>query len=197
MAKSKKPAKPSKSAPATVLEKAVDATADTDSGGDDLEQLSVAELAAQLRSAREENAQLNDALLRAQAEAENIQRRAQNEIATGRKFALEGFARELLEVKDNLERAAEVQLDATESAAVRNMNEGLALTLKQLDAVLTRFSVLEVEAAPGIRLDPEVHQAISVAASAEIQAGHIVSVVQKGFTLNARLLRPAMVVVAQ
>ena len=113
-----------------------------------------------------------------------------------RKYAIEGFAQELLGVRDSLDRASSVAFDEGAGEAVEKMKEGLGLTLKQLDIAMARFAVVEVEAGPGVRFDPERHQAISTTPSAEIEADHIVSVVQKGFLLKERLLRPAMVVVA-
>jgi len=157
----------------------------------------VDELRAQLEAALDESAQFKDAMLRAKAEAENTRRRAQDEVVKTRKFAIEGFAKELLEVKDNLDRAAAVALDDGAGAAVQMMKEGLGLTRKQLDAALARFAVVEVEAAPGVKFDPARHQAVSTAPAADIAPDHIVEVVQKGFVLrDERLLRPAMVVVA-
>ncbi|MGR3984929.1 MAG: nucleotide exchange factor GrpE [Gammaproteobacteria bacterium] len=154
-------------------------------------------LIAKLQQSQTEHAEAHDGLLRARAEVENVRRRSQNEIVAARKFAIEGFARELLGVRDSLERAASVALDEGASEPVGQMKEGLGLTLKQFDLALARFAVVEVEAAPGTRFDPECHQAISTAASDEFEADHIVSVVQKGFLLKERLLRPAMVIVAQ
>jgi len=183
-------AEPGPDAPA-----AADETADETAAADSPP--SADELRAQLESSQAENAQMKDGLLRAKAEVENIRRRSQNEIVAARKFAIEGFARELLEVKDSLDRAAAVELDEGAGEAVRQMKEGLGLTLKQLDLAMSRFAVVEVEAAPGVRFDPECHQAVSMAAGGEVEADHIVSVVQKGFLLKERLLRPAMVVVAK
>ncbi|MDD9883799.1 MAG: nucleotide exchange factor GrpE [Gammaproteobacteria bacterium] len=173
-----------------------DETADQTPNAAPSAEMSADELRAQLESNQAENAAMKDRLLRAKAEVENIRRRSQNEIAAARKFAIEGFAKELLEVKDNLDRAAAVELDAGAGAAVRQMKEGLGLTLKQLDLALARFAVSEVEAAPGVKFDPQRHQAVSATPSAEVAADHIVTVVQKGFALRERLLRPAMVVVA-
>lgn len=173
-----------------------DETADQTPNAAPSAEMSVDELRAQLESTQAENAAMKDRLLRAKAEVENIRRRSQNEIAAARKFAIEGFAKELLEVKDNLDRAAAVELDAGAGAAVQQMKEGLGLTLKQLDLALARFAVSEVEAAPGVKFDPQRHQAVSATPSAEVAADHIVTVVQKGFALRERLLRPAMVVVA-
>ena len=160
------------------------------------EALSAEELLERLNDAEAQNAQMKDGLLRARAEIENIRRRSQNEVVAARKFAIEGFAQELLGVKDSLDRASSVELDEGAGEAVQKMKEGLSLTLKQLDLALTRFSVVEVEAGPGVRFDPEHHQAISMTPCGDIEADHIVSVVQKGFRLKERLLRPAMVVVA-
>ena len=173
----------------------------TDSGeAEDLAALPADQLLARLNDANAENVQMNaqmkDQLLRTRAEIENIRRRSQNEIVSARKFAIEGFAQELLGVKDSLEQAASVELEQGAGESVQKMKEGLALTLKQLDLAMARFAVAEVEAAPGVPFDPEHHQAISLTRSEDIEAGHIVSVMQKGFTLKERLLRPAMVVVA-
>lgn len=164
---------------------------------DDPAALSAQELRDLLEAAQADHAQAKDALLRARAETENVRRRAQNEIVSARKFAIEGFARELLSVKDSLDRASAVELDEKAGDAVKRMKEGLGLTLKQLDLAMARFAVVEVEAAPGVRFDPERHQAVSMAPSEDIDADHIVEVVQKGFLLKERLLRPAMVVVAK
>jgi len=167
------------------------------SADDDLAAWPPEKLIAKLQQSQTEHAEAHDGLLRARAEIENVRRRSQNEIVAARKFAIEGFARELLGVRDSLERAAAVALDEGASEPVGQMKEGLGLTLKQFDLALARFAVVEVEAAPGTRFDPECHQAISTAASDEFEADHIVSVVQKGFLLKERLLRPAMVIVAQ
>ena len=160
------------------------------------EALSAEELLERLNDAEAQNAQMKDGLLRARAEIENIRRRSQNEVVAARKFAIEGFAQELLGVKDSLDRASSVELDEGAGEAVQKMKEGLSLTLKQLDLAMARFAVVEVEAGPGVRFDPEHHQAISMTPCGDIEADHIVSVVQKGFRLKERLLRPAMVVVA-
>lgn len=174
------------------LESDSGAADDAAAGGPAVERDVEAELAA----AREELNELRDNSLRVRAEMENIRRRSQNEVISARKFAIEGFAQELLEVKDSLDLAAQVELTDHESEAVVRMQEGLALTLKQLDATLSKFAVNEVEAAEGVKFNPEVHQAISMVESDRVESNHIISVMQKGFTLKERLLRPAMVVVA-
>ncbi len=170
---------------------------ETTAAEDDLAALSPEELIEKLQQAQAENAEARDGLLRARAEVENIRRRSQNEINAARKFAIESFAKELLGVRDSLDRAAAVTLDSDAAEPVAQMKKGLGLTLEQFDSALARFEVVEVAAAPGAPFDPECHQAISTAASDEIAPDHIISVVQKGFLLKERLLRPAMVVVAK
>lgn len=154
------------------------------------------QMLGELVTSRAEMEKLKDGYLRAKAEAENIQRRSQNEIASIRKYAVEGFARELLSVADSLDQAAKVRIDDSEAETVAKMKEGLELTLRQLESVFDKFGISPVEADAGIRFNPDVHQAISMVDSKEVESGAIVSVMQKGFTLKDRLLRPAMVVIA-
>lgn len=135
--------------------------------------------------------------LRAVAEVENTRRRAQNDVANARKFAVERFAAETLSVKDSLELARAIEVVEGESAVVEKIREGLDLTLKQLDSVFTKFGIAEIAPDSGEKLDPEQHQAMSLQESSEIAPNHIVSVVQKGYSIHDRLLRPAMVIVAK
>jgi len=145
------------------------------------ELLKRAELAAQ---------EHQDAWLRAKAEADNIRKRAQVEIASAHKFALEAFAGELLAVKDSLEAAL-----AAENASVESMKSGVELTLKQLKNVFERFNLTEIDPA-GQKFDPHRHQAISTVASAA-EPNTVVQVLQKGYLLHERVLRPALVTVAK
>ena len=149
-----------------------------------------------LEALRAENGQLRDEFLRARADAENARKRAQTEIANARRFALEGFASELLNVRDSLDLARSVDLEGTEGV-VEHVVEGLELTLKQLDSAFDRFSVFEVSPEVGDRLDPELHQAMTLAPSTEVKPNHICQVIQKGYRLHDRLLRPARVIVAK
>ena len=149
---------------------------------------------AELESARTEASEYRDRFLRAKAEAENIRRRADLDIANARKFAIDAFAAEVLTVRDNLERAQAVEL--SDATIVARVVEGLALTLNELDAILDRQGLARFDPT-GEKFDPERHQAMTSVESAEIPAGHVVQVMQKGYTLNGRLLRPAMVVVAR
>ena len=145
---------------------------------------------------RTENAQLRDEYLRAHADAENARKRAQTEISNARRFALEGFASELLNVRDSLDLARSVDLEGAEGV-VERMVEGLELTLRQLDSAFERFSIFEVSPEVGDKLDPESHQAMTLAPSSEVEPNHICQVIQKGYRLHDRLLRPARVIVAK
>jgi molecular chaperone GrpE len=145
------------------------------------EQLRKAELAAR---------EHQEAWLRAKAEADNIRKRAQAEIASAHKFALENFAAELLPVKDSLEAAL-----AAENAATDSMKSGVQLTLKQLAAALERFNVTEVNPV-GQKFDPHRHQAISTQES-DAEPNTVLQVLQKGYLLHERVIRPALVIVAK
>jgi len=144
-----------------------------------------------------ELADANEKFIRAHAEMENVRRRADNEVAKARKFAIENFAAELLPVKDSLELASAVEIDDDNADALVKMREGLALTLKMFDKAFEKFNVEELNPAAGEKLDPESHQAMGTMESDEVDPNHVVNVVQKGYRLNDRLLRPAMVMVAR
>lgn len=167
-----------------------------DIDSDDFQDLSNDDLVQLLAGAKQQIADMKDGYVRARADVENIQRRSQNEIVSARKFAIEGFARELLSVVDSLNQAAMVEMDEAQGEAVIKMKEGLELTLKQFEKIMEKFGIAAVEAQVGTRFDPDVHQAISMVDSDEAESGSIVIVMQKGFTLKDRLLRPAMVVIA-
>ena len=141
-------------------------------------------------SAEARLAEMADAYLRAKAEAENTRRRAEEEVAKARKFAIEGFAEALLPVKDSLE-AALARPDATPEQVL----EGVHATLRQLNSALERNKVIEVNPAVGAKFDPHQHQAISMV-PAEQEANTVVTVLQKGYLIAERVLRPALVTVA-
>jgi len=145
------------------------------------ELLKKAELAAQ---------EHHDAWLRAKAETENVRRRAQIEVANAHKFALENFAGELLPVKDSLEAAL-----AAETPAVHGLKSGVELTLKQLKSVFDKFNLVEINPARQ-KFDPHRHQAIS-AIESDAEPNTVLQVLQKGYLLNDRVLRPALVTVAK
>jgi molecular chaperone GrpE len=144
----------------------------------------------QLRKAELQAAEHRDAWLRARAEADNIRKRAQAEIANAHKFAVEEFAAELLPVKDSLEAAL-----ISESPSVESMRSGVELTLKQLATVFERFNLSEINPV-GQKFDPHRHQAISTVES-EQEPNTVVQVLQKGYLLRDRVVRPALVTVAK
>ena len=131
-----------------------------------------------------------DAWMYAKAEAENIRRRAHEDTEKARKFALEKFSGELLSVKDSLDAALNV-----ESATVESYKSGVELTQKQLSSVFEKFNIVELNPV-GEKFDPHKHQAISMV-EAEAEPNTVVQVLQKGYTLHERVLRPALVMVSK
>ncbi|AUH02059.1 nucleotide exchange factor GrpE [Pectobacteriaceae bacterium C52] len=151
----------------------------------------IAELEAQLNDVQQRE---RDNVMRARAEIENIRRRTDIDIEKAHKFALEKFAGEMLPVIDNLERALEMADKSDE--ALSAMIEGVELTLKSLLAAVHKFGIDVVDEA-NVPFNPEVHQAMTMLESADHQPNHVMMVMQKGYTLNGRLLRPAMVAVSK
>ncbi len=149
-----------------------------------------ASLALQLAEVQAKHGEVSDAFLRAKAEAENTRRRADEEISKARKFAIESFADSLLPVRDSLEAAI-----ALPNATPEQLLEGVHATLRQLSAALDRNKVLAIAPPAGTKFDPHQHQAISVV-PAEQEANTVVSVLQKGYLIADRVLRPALVTVA-
>jgi molecular chaperone GrpE len=154
----------------------------------------IKQLQADLEQARAEAAEHLDRFLRAKAEVENIRKRAQTDVASAHKYALERFAAEIITVRDSLELAQMVEIPVDSSPAVQKMHEGLDLTLKLMDSIFQKFGLTSLNP-KGEKFDPERHQAISLIDVEEVPPNHVVNVVQKGYLLNDRLLRPAMVVV--
>lgn len=154
------------------------------------------QLQAELEKSRAEAAENLDRFLRAKAEMENLRKRAESEVAATRKYAVERFAAEIVAVRDSLDLARMVELPQDSNPAVLKMHEGLDLTLKLLDNIFQKFGLTLIDP-QGQKFDPERHQAISMVDSAEVPPNHVINVVQKGFLLHDRLLRPAMVVVAR
>ena len=148
-------------------------------------------LEEQLSATEAKLAEMHDAFMRAKAEGDNIRRRAQEDVAKAHKFAVESFAEALLPVKDSLEMALKVEAPTLES-----LKEGVEMTLKQLSSAFERNRLLEVVPAVGEKLDPNRHQAVAMV-PAEQEANTVVAVLQKGYTIADRLLRPAIVTAAQ
>jgi molecular chaperone GrpE len=143
-----------------------------------------------LRKAELDAQEHHDAWLRAKAETENIRKRAITDVANAHKYAVENFATELLAVKDSLEAAL-----AVETATVESLKSGAELTLKQLSAAFDKFKLAEVSPV-GQKFDPHRHQAISMV-EAEAEPNTVVQVLQKGYVLHDRVVRPALVTVAK
>jgi len=143
-----------------------------------------------LREAELKAAEHHDAWLRAKAEAENIRRRATEDVAKAHKYGVERFAADLLAVKDSLEAAL-----AAENATPESLRSGVQLTLRQLESVLERQSIRELDPA-GQKFDPHRHQAISMLPS-DKEPNTVINVLQKGYLLHDRVLRPALVTVAK
>ena len=154
---------------------------------------SVSELAvaqAEVVTLTAKNTELADSYLRAKAESENSRRRADEEVSKARKFALESFAESLLPVADSLEAGLNLP-----SATPEQIKEGAAATLKQLKAALERNRVMQIDPVAGTKFDPHQHQAISVVPS-QLEANTVVTVLQKGYLIADRVLRPALVTVS-
>ncbi len=149
------------------------------------------DLAQELVEMRQKAAEYHDRMLRVQAEAENLRKRAERDISNAHKYAIERFASELLQVKDSLE----LGLGAADADATK-LQEGTELTLKILAGVLQKFAIAEIDPA-GEAFDPNFHQAMTMQESAEHEPNTVISVMQKGYTLHDRLLRPAMVIVVK
>lgn len=160
-----------------------------DSAGPGLE-----DLRAQLEEARQRAEQNWDQVLRSRAELENLRRRHERDLEATRKFALDGFVRELLGVWDSLELGLNAANEAqTETTKLR---EGIELTVKLFENAMGKFGVQAIDP-QGQPFNPDLHQAMSMVPRADLPANRVVTVVQKGYSLNGRLVRPAMVLVSQ
>ncbi|WP_018623866.1 nucleotide exchange factor GrpE [Kangiella aquimarina] len=153
----------------------------------------IAELEAALEAARQEAADNKDLALRTKAEAENIRRRAENDVVSARKYAIEKFAGELLAVVDSIEQGLQLKAENDESKAIQ---DGMELTLKMMLSTLEKFGVEQLNPLEEV-FDPQLHEAMTMVPSPDHESNTVIDVFQKGYTLNGRLIRPARVVVAQ
>ena len=163
----------------------------TESAPDNDAELSVEQLQQALQEASEKSTANWELYTRSVAELENVKRRAEKDVQSAHKFALEKFGNDLLAVKDSLELGLSVV-----DADAEKLREGTDLTLKMLTQVLVKFNIIEVNPV-GESFDPNQHQAITMQPSAEHEPNTVISVMQKGYLLNDRLLRPAMVIVSK
>lgn len=159
-----------------------------------LEEIHQAEEEVSIEQLQEQLVEALDAVLRAKAEAQNTRRRAEKDVENARKYALEKFFGELLPVVDNLERTLESA--QIEHEAIEPINEGIDLTLKNFLDVLGKFNIERLDPM-GEPFDPQLHQAMTMVENPDVEPNSVIAVMQKGFTLNGRLVRPAMVVVSK
>ncbi|TNI91706.1 nucleotide exchange factor GrpE [Aeromonas allosaccharophila] len=158
------------------------------------EQARIAELEAQLETAIQKAAEERERALRTAAEMENLRRRTELDVEKAHKFALEKFAGELLPVLDNLERA--IELADKENEALKPMIEGVELTLKSMQSGVAKFGLVALDPL-NQPFDPNAHQAMSMVPSANVAPNTVIAVMQKGYDLNGRVIRPAMVMIAK
>lgn len=159
-----------------------------DAGAENLDPLSKA--LAEVAILQAKVSELNDQFLRAQADVQNARRRADEEVSKARKFAIESFAESLLPVTDSLEAGL-----AIKEATIEQIREGSEATLRQLKSALERNKVMEINPASGAKFDPHQHQAISVV-PADQEPNTVVSVLQKGYLIMDRVIRPALITVS-
>jgi molecular chaperone GrpE len=171
-----------------------EATDASEAASDGETELSTETLLAQIDELNAKLQEADDKVLRASAEAQNARRRADQDVEKARKFALEKFAGDMLPVADNLERAIQAFDAADEST--KPLLEGVELTLKTLIDALGRHHLVAVEP-EGEPFDPNLHQAMSMIENPDVEPNTVLNVFQKGYTLNGRLIRPAMVVVSK
>ena len=162
-----------------------------DGEGETMQTPALNELEQQLSATEAKLAEMHDAFMRAKAEGENIRRRAQEDVSKAHKFAVESFAEAMLPVRDSLEMALKV-----ETPSIESLKEGVEMTLKQMTSAFEKNRLVEVMPAVGDKLDPMKHQAVAVV-PAEQEANTVVNVLQKGYMIADRLLRPAIVTAAQ
>ena len=160
-------------------------------GPEELPSMEPEDALAEARRAAQENL---DRALRAQAEIENVRRRAERDLAHAHKFALERFVSELLPVKDSLELG--LAASAEKGATAAGIAEGVGLTLRMFEQAMEKFGIESIDPS-GDPFNPEFHQAMTMQESDTAESGTVLTVVQKGYLLNERLVRPAMVIVAK
>ncbi len=165
----------------------------TESEATESEEVTIESLKKKLEEAEAKAAENLDQLVRTRAEMENIRRRSERELANAHKYALEKFAQELLPVIDSMEMGVAAAMD--ENADVSKLREGTEMTLKMFEAAIEKFGIKGVHP-KGEAFNPDHHQAMSMIDSTEHEPNTIIDVMQKGYLLNERLVRPAMVVVS-
>jgi molecular chaperone GrpE len=158
------------------------------------EEVTVEALQKQLTESEKKSTEHLDKMLRIQAEMENLKRRTQKDLENAHKFALDKFSKELLSVIDSLELGLQAVIGDSEE--IQKIREGYELTLKQFESVFSKFNIEKIDPTGEI-FNPEHHQAMTMQPSAETKPNTVLNVFQKGYSLNGRLIRPAMVVVSK
>ncbi|MCP3848906.1 MAG: nucleotide exchange factor GrpE [Gammaproteobacteria bacterium] len=165
---------------------------------DELAALEAEELIARIKQAQTKADENWDVALRTKAEMENVRRRTEKEVSNARKFGIEKMVNEILPVKDSMELGLKAAVDMDiEDAAVHKIREGMELTLKMMNDALGKIGITEIAPEEGDAFSAEVHQAMSMQEIPGKESNSIVAVMQKGYMLNERLVRPAMVMVAK
>ncbi len=164
-----------------------------DQSNDFFDDESIEQLQQRLSAAEAKVAENWDLVVRTKAEIENVKRRAQRDVESARKYSVEKFASDLLPVVDSLEQGIETSINATDIDALR---EGLEMTTKMFISTLEKQGLIQVHPA-GEKFNPEYHEAMSMIESDEIEMDHVITVFQKGYQLNGRLVRPARVVISR
>ena len=175
------------------VEAAVEAAEQHEADQEQSPEAEIAMLYAELEAAKQTIADQKDSVVRA-ADVDNIRRRAAQDVEKAHKFALEKFANELLPVIDNLERA--IEFSDKENETLKPLLEGIDMTVKSFNDAVAKFGV-EIVNPQGEQFNPEFHQAMSIQPSNDVSPNTVLAVMQKGYTLNGRLLRPAMVMVSK
>lgn len=176
--------------PVDTAEQTADADSETDLSGE----TSQKDLEQELEQAQQALSEAAEQVLRAQADAQNMRRRAEQDVSKARKFALEKFAEELIPVVDNLERG--IESAQNDDADVKVIREGMEMTLSSFVTALKKFNVEPVDP-QNEPFDPQLHQAMSMVENDNVEPNTVLHVMQKGYQLNGRLVRPAMVMVSK
>lgn len=166
----------------------------TESVNEDVPVVDVDALQKELSAAQEKINELTDTAVRAQAEMQNVRRRAERDVENAHKFGLEKFVNDLLPVVDSLERGLDTLSEDEET--LKPAREGMALTLKMLLDAAKKYGVEQVDPV-GEPFDPNLHEAMTMVESPDAEPNSVLNVLQRGYTLNGRLVRPAMVVIAK
>ena len=177
-----------------ILEADAENVADAEAGTSDEQVLGVDELAKQLMAAQQELADMKEQVLRAAADVQNVRRRAEQDVEKAHKFALEKFVNEMLPIVDSLERTLEAC--NSDDEATKGLREGVEMTHSMFISGLAKFKVERIDP-QGQAFDPVLHQAMSLVDAPDAEPNTVVAVMQKGYSLNGRLIRPAMVMVSK